>query len=304
MAFTSTNYIPEIWSPLTQAALYANTCLSKIANTDWEGEIKAYGDTVHVRLIPHLTINTYTPGEDLTAEDPTKAMVDLLIDKGKYYNFNAEYVEVKQSDIPFIQKFATSAGIDMKVSIETDIFADIYTDAAAANAGATAGAINGNVNLGTSATPVSVTAANIVESMTNLSLILDEQNLPLMDRYAIIPAWAYRLLTRTDAFNANESGDAKSALRVGKVGEFSNLTIYNSNTLNSTLTTASGDGTAKQFDIIAGHKSALTFASQLVIDAEKIKAEKRFLDYYRGLNVYGYEVVRPEGLVHAVWKSG
>jgi len=304
MAFTSTNYIPTIWSPLVQGALYANTCLSQIANTNWEGEIKNYGDTVKIRLIPHLTIRDYDPDVDLTAEDPTKSLVELLIDKGKYYNFNAEYVEVKQSDIPFIKKFADGAGIDMKVAIEKAIFADIYTDADADNAGATAGAINGNINLGTAAAPVSITAANVVEKVTDLSLVLDEQNLPMMDRWGLLPAWVHRLLTQSDAFEANTSGNSKSALLMGKIGEFSNLNLYNSNTLHTADTAASGDGTAQQFDIIAGHKSALTFASQLLISSEKIKAEKRFKDYYRGLHVYGYEVVRPVGLVHAVWKKG
>lgn len=303
MALTQTAYIPVLYSPIMVAALYANTCLSMIANTNYEGEIKEMGNKVKVRITPHITINDYDPTVNLTSDDPTKASIDLNIDKGKYFMFPAEYVEVKQSDIPFVEKFAESAGIDMKVEIETDVFADIYSDAPAENAGATAGLLSGNINLGTAAAPLSITKTTIIGAIADLSLVLDEQNVPEADRWLILPSWAHSILIQHEEFRANSSGDNKSALRMGKVGDFNNFTIYKSNTLHTADTDAS-DGNTKQVDVIAGHKDSLTFASQLLISNEKIKSELKFQDYYRGLHVFGYKVVQPESLTHAIWVRG
>lgn len=302
MGFKSHSYIPTLYAPILMAALYSNTCLSEISNTDYEGQIKEYGDTVKIRLTPHLTIRDYDPDIPLISETPGKISLELKINKGKYYNFDAEYIEVKQSDIPFVVKFAAAAGIDMKVEIEKDVFADIYTDADALNAGDVAGKLSGNVNLGTAASPLLVTKSNIVSFIADQKLVLDEQNVQNADRFSIIPAWGENLLIQCDEFSAEKSGDAKSALRVGKIGDFSGFSIYKSNTLHTAATDDSTDGNAKQFDLIAGHKSALTFATQLLVEEEKIKDKDYFKDYYRGLNVFGYKVVRPVALVHSVWK--
>jgi len=54
--------------------------------------------------------------------------------------------------------------------------------------------------------------------------------------------------------------------------------------------------TQDSWQIMAGHKSAITFANQIV-KVENIKSERTFANLVRGLNVYGYKVVVPESLV-------
>jgi hypothetical protein len=282
------------------AALYAHTCLSEISNTDYEGEIKEKGDTVKIRVTPHITIRDYDASIDLESDEPARNMVELLINKGKYFNFPANYVDVKQSDIDYVDRFAESGGKDMKVAIEKDVFAAIYADAASANAGATAGAVSGDINLGITDTPVTVSKDNIIDEILKMELVLDEQNVPQEGRWLILPSWAHTAAMASDLKNASITGDEKSALRVGKIGNFANFDIYKTNNLYVETNTS----TDKVTNIVAGHRDALTFATQLVVDGEKIKAEKRFLDYYRSLNVFGFKVVKGESLVHAVWKKG
>ena len=55
----------------------------------------------------------------------------------------------------------------------------------------------------------------------------------------------------------------------------------------------------KRRAIIAGHKSALTFASQIT-KMETVRNPNDFGDYIRSLNVYGFKVVKPESLVLGV----
>jgi len=121
--------------------------------------------------------------------------------------------------------------------------------------------------------------------------VLDEQNVPTSDRWVVLPIWAINLLLLSDLKDASLTGDPVSTIRNGKVGKIADFTVYKSNLLN----VISGSKT----NIIAGHKSALTFASQL-LNSETLRAESTFGTLVRGLQVYGYKVVKPEALVHGV----
>ena len=54
-------FIPEIWSSKLVEKFYDATVLAAIANTDYEGEIQKYGDTINIRQRPDVTINDYSP---------------------------------------------------------------------------------------------------------------------------------------------------------------------------------------------------------------------------------------------------
>ena len=53
------------------------------------------------------------------------------------------------------------------------------------------------------------------------------------------------------------------------------------------------------YNIIFGHKSALTFAAQLT-ESDVIKAESTFGRLARGLTVYGYNVNKPDSMGRGV----
>ncbi len=57
--------------------------------------------------------------------------------------------------------------------------------------------------------------------------------------------------------------------------------------------------TGGKYNIIAGHKMGFTFASQMT-EMETIRSESTFGNIIRGLQVYGYKVVKPEALAQAV----
>ena len=66
-ALGANGYIPEIWSGKLIEKFYNSTVLAAIANTNYEGEIKAFGDKVHIRTKPTIIRAnnpkfTYGPG--------------------------------------------------------------------------------------------------------------------------------------------------------------------------------------------------------------------------------------------------
>ena len=289
----SGTYIPEIWSGKLVEKFYAATVFGEIANTDYEGEISAMGDQVNIRTVPDITITNYEIGDVLTYQQPASVNVTLLIDQGKYFAFRIDDVEKHQTDLQLMNDWADDASQQMKITVDTDILLDtgkgLLPDVPAANQGATAGVISGNIPLGDATTGVVLTAANILNTIVDLGTVLDEQNVPESGRWLILDARAIGLIKKSDLKDASLAGDGTSILRNGRVGMIDRFTIFLSN--NVPRNVGAGNSTIGY----AGHKSALTFASQFT-NMETLRAESTFGDLMRGLNVFGYETIKPEAL--------
>ena len=167
---------------------------------------------------------------------------------------------------------------------------DIYDDAHASNQGATAGVNSGAYNMGVAASQLQVTKSTIVEKIQEMGAILDEQNVPVTDRFLLLPPQFCTLIKQSDLNKANEAGDAESMRRHGVLGVIDRFTIYQTNQLATTV-----DGSDTVTNIIFGQKEALTFASQ-VTEARSKEATDQFGMIHDGLQVYGYKVVKPEAL--------
>ncbi len=288
---TGTNrFISQIWSGKLVRNLYEATCLSEIANTEYEGEIKGYGDTVIIRTIPEVAIGDYTIGGGLTYGKPESPALELPINRAKSYALQVNDVDKMQSDIALMDEWSKDAGQRLKIAQERDIFSTAYTQVAAQNAGATAGKISGNINLGVTATPRAVDKTNIIDYIVDLALVLDEQNVPDEDRWLVLPARACAAIKKSDLKDASVTGDNQSLLRNGRLGIIDRFQIYRSNTLSVA---------AGKFNVMFGHKMALTYATQIT-KAETLKNPNDFGDLVRGLMVYGSKVEKPQAMGHSV----
>ena len=78
--------------------------------------------------------------------------------------------------------------------------------------------------------------------------------------------------------------------RNGRIGIIDNFEIFVSNNLSSATETA-----VVCWNIPFGHKSALTFASQLV-KSEMIDNQNDFGKLMRGLQVFGYETIKKDAM--------
>ena len=286
----SGNFIPEIWSAKLIENFYDATVLAAISNTDYEGEIRQYGDTVNIRTTPEITIRDYVKGQTLTVENPDKPKIQLVIDKGEYFACVEDDVDKVQSDINLMDTWSKDASERMKIKIDQRVLTDMLPGIAAINKGATAGRISANINLGTTAAPVAVTKTNVLDFIVDIGTVLDEANCPEGDRFIVIPAKMAGMIKKSDLKDASLTGDGTSVLRNGRLGMIDRFTVY----MSHNLFVDTG-----KFSIIAGHKMGLTFASQMT-NMETIRSETTFGNIVRGLQVYGYKVVKPEALSQGV----
>jgi hypothetical protein len=300
----SGTFIPALWSGKLAQKFYAATVFGEIANTDWQGDISQMGDTVIINTIPTINIYNYSVGQSLNYDVPAPSTITLQINKGKYFGVNVNNVLELQSKPKLMDMFTNDASMQMKITIDKDVLGGTFNGGSATNMGATAGKISGAYNLGTDTAPVALTAANILQMITSLSSVLDEANVPETDRWLILTPTERQLLMQSNLAQAQFMGDGQSILRNGRIGQIDRFTVYVSNltpraAAAQNWTGGAAGGTAKRHAIIAGHKSAISFASQIA-KVESLQNPNDFGNLVRGLNIYGYGVTQPDSLATLV----
>lgn len=279
-------YIPVIYSPKLLVKYYDASVMAAISNTDYEGEIKKFGDTVRIRTTPDITIRTYTRGQVLQVQTPESGPVDLDIDQGKYWAFVDEDVDSAQTDIKnYVERWTTDASEQLKVNVETDVFAALPAQASSDNVGLTAGRVSSRFNLGTEASPLALSKSDICDYIVDCGTVLDEQNVPETGRWFTLPPWAAGLIKKSDLKDASLAGDGTSIMRNGQLGMIDRFTLYSTNILDVSTETHTPT------NMLFGHPSGLTFATQLVKN-ENVVNPYGFGRLYRGLQVYGYKLVK------------
>lgn len=311
----SGTFIPTIWSGKLNEKFYATSVFADICNRNWEGDVSNLGDKVIINNIPSLVISDYVIGGNLNYQTPTPNTLELLIDRAKSFSFNISDVLDYQAKPDLMNVFSNDAAEQMRIVIDSTCLYRNFNQGAAGNRGTTAGVKSGSVNLGTDAAPITFTGvpATVLNTILAMAGVLDEQNVPDSDRYIIIDPATRTLLMQSNLAQAQITGDNQSIMRNGKVGNIDRFTIYVSNQLPTIAANGtvwlSGDGTettttavtnaSKRRAIIAGHKSALSFASQLV-KTEQLRNPTDFGDLVRGLQVFGAKTTKPEALAMAV----
>ncbi len=295
LSSTSTSkFIPQVWSGKLVGKFYDACIYTETANTDYEGEIKNYGDKVVIRTTPDIVVNDYVKGAGLSYENPESANVELDIDKGKTFSFNLYDIDMYQSDISLMNSWAEDGAEQVKRRVDADYLATIPASADADNSGATAGRVSGAVNLGVAGAARAVNQNNIMDFIVQMGVVMDEQNRPEEGRWLVLPSLACGLIKSSDLKDASLSGDNKSPLRTGAHGMVDRFNIFKSNLVNNT---------GGEYDVVFGDKKAVTFAGQ-ISKMEDIDNPNDFGKLARSLFVYGFEVIDGKGLGHSVASFG
>ena len=268
MAFS--NFIPEVWSARLLEHLDNVHVYSALLNRDYEGDIRAYGDTVHINQIGDIAINDYT-GEDLAApEELDSTMMELKVDQAKYFNFQVKDIDNAQSNPKVVDAAMQRASYNINDVIDNYL----------------AGLLLAGVKSGSTITAQTLTSANAYDYLVDLGVLLNEHNVPMLGRWVVIPPWFHGLLLKDERFVGNGTGYNQAILQGGWVGDAAGFRIHLSNNVPES---------AGSYSVIAGTNAAGSFAEQLV-ELEAYRLEKNFSDGLKGLHVYGAKVTQPDGL--------
>lgn len=268
MAFS--NFIPEVWSARLLEHLDKVHVYAGLMNRDYEGDIRAFGDTVHINQIGAITINDYTGADIADPEELDSKQMDLVIDQAKYFNFQIRDIDNVQSNPKLVDAAMQRASYGINDVVDNYLAGLLLAGADAAN----------------TITAETLTSENAYDYLVDLGVRLNENNVPMLGRWVVVPPWFHGLLLKDPRFVGNGTGYNQAILQGGWVGDAAGFRIHLSNNVPVTGTT---------YSIIAGTNAAGSFAEQLV-ELEAFRLEKNFSDAVKGLHVYGAKVTQSGAL--------
>ena len=295
-------FSPVIYSKKAQLQFRKVSVIQAVTNTEYYGEIKDFGDTVNVIKEPTIVIADYARGQNLDIQELQDDQLQLTVDQGKYYAFAVDDIERKHAHLNWEAMAADQAGYRLKDGFDSNVFTYMSGQVASARTLGTTGTplkINheGTYTLGTEVTPT--------QTLNHLARLLDAQNVPYENRWAVVDPFFLQLL-RDDASKLID-GDytEKGLLNNGMVTSkmVHGFKLYMSNNLPYVGTGPSATSGTNYGYIFAGHISAVATAEQIKT-SEKIRAERTFADIVRGLHIFGRKLLRTESLCAAIYNNG
>lgn len=276
-------FIPERWSrKLIEKLRMKNLAMAVMANRDYEGEIKQAGDTVHVRTVGRITMNSYTRGLPITYEGLAPTRETMTINDAKYFAFAIDDLDVAQSEFDVYDAYTREALVSFDETIDTKIFG--YTTAAHAD---------NRISNGGSAIDISATGSGtaVYELLVDAGARLDAFNVPGDGRWVVITPYVRSLLAKDTKYlvRATTMGDSivTSALAgmtartaPNYVGNIAGFDVYWSNNLPK-------DGA--NYYLPYGQGRPVSYANQLQ-KVERIRLESSFGDAVRGLMLHDGKV--------------
>ncbi len=271
-----TNFQPEIWAAQLLVSLKKTLIAAGpgVVNRNYEGQIANSGDTVRITSISRPTVASYTKDSTtITPETLTDANRSLLIDQAKYFAFEVDDIDRRQTANggALMDEAATEAAYAL-ADVADQYVLGLYSGVDSANA------------IGTTSI---TTAALAVSNLIALKVKLDNANVPTQGRYVIVPPWYHGLLLGSDLFVRVDASGNDTALRNGIVGRaFGFDVLVSNNCINVT---------SDDYIVQAGYPGAISFAEQIA-KVEAYRPESAFSDALKGLHLYGAKLVRPTGI--------
>ena len=299
---TSTNFMPAIYSKKVLNFFRKASVAEAITNTDYAGEISAYGDSVKIIKEPTITVHQYERGADVTQTKLTDVETTLIVDVANAFKFKVDDIETAMSHVNFKEVASSSAAYALRDAFDAGVIAKIIAGVSAASPNHILGSDSatdlaagtfdgtGNLDIGSGSSE-----HDPLDVMAHMARLLDEQNIPEEGRWFLAPPSFYEQLSQSSSklmsvdFNAGQGSIRNGLVSSGKLRGFD---MYKSNNIAAT-TNAAGQ-------IVCGHISS-TATAQTITSTEVLRDPDSFGDICRGLHVYGAKVLRPEALVSAFY---
>ena len=302
MANNVNAFVPEFYSQkLLKESKEMTDFKNNMTNSDWEGEIKSAGDTVHI-CTPDASNIVIGEGVVPEVNDVYPKSMTLTIDKTKSFQFKFNDIEQAQSQFNMMEGYMSIANERMMIEVNKELELEVLNNAEVPN-------------VGTNAAGFQATSATINTFFNRLKKTLmankalspagfytfkgnKEQALQLNAVVTIGTGLFEQLVNSTQLTHPTVQGD--DILYKGVVGQIAGMQIFVDTLLDgikqSECANHYADEAGKKFIAIAGTKMGITFAEQYN-KVEKLRDPQTFADIGRALYLYGYKITNPKSLV-------
>jgi N4-gp56 family major capsid protein len=266
---TGAVFVPEIWAKDLMKATQSNLVMANLVKR-FDGEVSAYGDTIHVGNVSHLTATAVTPGSDVNTQAPTETEVVILVDQHFESSFEIHDRLKFQAKYRLAEEYKAEAGYALAKNIDSALTA-LY-------AGLTQYVGSGSVQ---------ITDANLLAA----KLKLDNADVPRTNRYLVVSPSAESDMLAIDKFVRADAIGSGDAIKNGMIGKLYGMEIYSSTNI------VVEDDTTDVVHNLMFHKDAFGLALQKDITVEKNRDPRSLSDIYISQILYGVKELRDD---HAV----
>lgn len=261
------SFIPQIWGARLQQNLRRSLIFGALVNHYYEGEIRKYGDTVHINTLNDITVKPYTKGIDIDAPEQLTGTDSVLkINHGAYFNFYVDDVDQVQSRHELVDTATENAAYQLADDAEQYIISIIRQEAGIKPTLSMPSKENGG----------------LYSLLVEMKATLDGHNVPRNGRKLVItPKLEGALLMDTDHFIGLGSDASEARMANGRIGRILGMDVHVSNSL------------VDEFAIFV--PEAITFANQIT-EIEAYRPERAFADGVKGLMLSGAKVTRPKAV--------
>lgn len=300
---TNAFFLPEVYSKKVQNFFRKSSVVEAITNTDYAGEINAYGDSVNIIKEPTITTYDYTRGSDTTQTLLSDVELTLLVDQARAFKFVVDDIESRMSHVNWKEVSSGAAAYALKDQMDSNVLTYMSAQASAATPDMIIGADDAtaddlpNIGAGESVhVGFASGTTDPIDLLARMARLLDEQNVPEEDRWFVAGPLFYEVLAESSSkllsvdYNAGQGSIRNGLVTSGLLRGFK---MYKSNNMPA--------GSASKI-ALAGHISAVATAGTM-LNVESLRDPTSFGDIVRGLHVYGRKVLRDDALVKAFWNT-
>ena len=299
---TNSFFLPKVYSKQVLNFFRKASVAEAITNTDYAGEIAAFGDTVRIIKEPEITVDQYERGQAITATKLTDQEVTLIIDIANAFKFIVDDIETNMSHVNFRDVATSSAAYALRDAFDSGVIATMFSGVSASSPNHVLGSDNatdlaagtfdgtGNLDIGFDSSE-----HDPIDVLSHMARLLDEQNVPEEGRWFLASPDFYEVLASSSSkllsvdYNAGQGSIRNGLVSSGLLRGFN---MYKSNNIAATSNAAG--------KCLAGHISS-TATAQTITNTEVLRDPDSFGDIVRGLHVYGAKVLRSEALVSAFY---
>ena len=299
---TNSFFLPKVYSKQVLNFFRKASVAEAITNTDYAGEIAAFGDTVRIIKEPEITVDQYERGQAITATKLTDQEVTLIIDIANAFKFIVDDIETNMSHVNFRDVATSSAAYALRDAFDSGVIATMFSGVSSSSPNHVLGSDNatdlaagtfdgtGNLDIGFDSSE-----HDPIDVVGHMARLLDEQNVPEEGRWFLASPDFYEVLaTSSSKLLSVDYNAGQGSIRNGLVssGLLRGFNMYKSNNIAATSNAAG--------KCLAGHISS-TATAQTITNTEVLRDPDSFGDIVRGLHVYGAKVLRSEALVSAFY---
>lgn len=291
---TQDKFIPELWSNEVVASYKKNLVLANLITVMNHNGKK--GDTIHIPTPTRGAASLKTTRQQVTLISATDSEIQISIDKHYEYSRLIEDLLDKQGLASMRQFYTDDAGYALATQVDSDIWTQCYAlqggDGAAAYHGDQA-VIGSDGSTLFSASQVGVAIADA--GLRKVIQTLDDQDVPMADRYLVVPPVEKKNLTGIARFTEQAfTGEVANGntIRNGLIGDLYGIPVYvstNSPTNNSARA------------CLMAHKSAMALVEQMGVRTQTQYKQEFLGDLFTADTIYGTGELRNDaGILIAV----